>query len=81
MRAKSMHRNRTKVVFFFTSLLLVTWLVNKRVTTSEKLVTMSNTDIESFVDEMVENRFGSLAQALELSKNNYSVERWIKLYD
>ena len=76
-----MHRNRTKVVFFFTSLLLVTWLVNKRVTTSEKLVTMSNTDIESFVDEMVENRFGSLAQALELSKNNYSVERWIKLYD
>ena len=76
-----MHRNRTKVVFFFTSLLLVTWLVNKRVTTLEKLVTMSNTDIESFVDEMVENRFGSLSQALELSKNNYSVERWIKLYD
>lgn len=42
---------------------------------------MSNTDIESFVDDMVENRFGSLVQALDLSKNNYSVERWIKLYD
>ena len=76
-----MHRNRTKVVFFFTSLLLVTWFVNKTVTSSEKLVTMSNTDIESFVDDMVENRFGSLVQALDLSKNNYSVERWIKLYD
>ena len=43
--------------------------------------TMGNNEIEDIVEEMIDDRYGSIHQALELSKRNYAIGRWLKLYD
>ena len=79
-----MRKFKRRVIIFFICLVAMTWFVNHvlaKETDSDPAFTMANNDIEDTIEEMINDRYGSLPQALTLSKRNYSIKRWLKLYD
>ena len=62
-------RNRRRVIFFFTSLIGTTWVMNRMLTLERKhnSATMSSVEIDNLVENVVNERFGSISQGTELN--------------
>ena len=74
---------KRRVIIFFVCLVAMTWFANHvfNKATDSLSDTMASDEIEDIVEEMINDRYGSLQQALALSKRNYTIHRWLKLYD
>ena len=62
-------RNRRRVIFFFASLIGTTWVMNRMLTLERKhnSATMSSVEIDNLVENVVNERFGSISQGTELN--------------